>query len=276
PGPGGAAGRAPRRGGGRSRARAGAGRAPPGAARGGSPSRTIATCCRRSSTRRAGRRHPGRPREETGRRPGARAGPRPEGCWSWARSPRRARSPPRSPPPGARERPSAPAPAGALTRPRGAWRRPQPPQPSRAGAARGPARAPAWSALRAVLLARAALVAGGVVAAITIVASPQDVVPLALAYGAGGLVAFYGLGPGSSGSRRPLRRFYDTVAATPLTATVAVIVVTAVVCGAALVAAAHAPVFWPFSNTGHWVAHFTWVRDLVHNTRTYILKLVGK
>ena len=134
----------------------------------------------------------------------------------------------------------------------------------------------AWSAIRSLLLAPAALVAGGVVAAITIVASPQDVVPLALAYGAGGLVAFYGLGPGSSGSRRPLRRFYDTVAATPLTATVAVIVMTAVVGGTALVAAAHAPVFWPFSNTGHWVAHFTWVRHLVHNTRTYILKLVGK
>src|SRR5215471_2610536 len=134
----------------------------------------------------------------------------------------------------------------------------------------------AWSAIRSLLLAPAALVAGGVVAAITIVARPQDVVPLALAYGAGGLVAFYGLGPGSSGSRRPLRRFYDTVAATPLTATVAVIVMTAVVGGTALVAAAHAPVFWPFSNTGHWVAHFTWVRHLVHNTRTYILKLVGK
>jgi len=42
------------------------------------------------------------------------------------------------------------------------------------------------------------------------------------------------------------------------------------------VAAAHAPVFWPFSNTGHWVAHFTWVQNLVHHTRTYLLKLVGK
>ena len=133
-----------------------------------------------------------------------------------------------------------------------------------------------WSAIRSLLLAPAALVAGAVVAAITIVANPQDVIPLALAYGAGAVVAFYGLGPGSSGSRRPLRRFYDTAAATPLTATVAVIVVTAVVVATAVVASAHAPVFWPFSNTGHWVAHFTWVRNLVHNTRTYILKLVGR
>src|SRR5262249_46768681 len=121
-----------------------------------------------------------------------------------------------------------------------------------------------------------ARVAGGAVAASAIVARPQDVVPLALAYGAGGLVAFYGLGPGSSGSRRPLRRFYDMVAATPVTATVAVIVMTAVVGGTALVAGAHAPVFWPFSNTGHWVAHSTWAHTLAHNTGTYVLKLVGK
>jgi predicted Ser/Thr protein kinase len=134
----------------------------------------------------------------------------------------------------------------------------------------------AWSAIRSLLLAPAALVAGGVVAAITIVANPQDVVPLALAYGAGAVVVFYGLGPGSSGSRRPLRRFYDTAASTPLTATVSVIVVAAVVCVTTVVAAAHAPVFWPFSNTGHWVAHFTWVQNLVHHTRTYVLKLVGK
>jgi predicted Ser/Thr protein kinase len=134
----------------------------------------------------------------------------------------------------------------------------------------------AWSAIRSLLLAPAALVAGAVVAAITIVANPQDVIPLALAYGAGAVVAFYGLGPGSSGSRRPLRRFYDTAAGTPLTATVSVIVVGAVVCVTAVVAAARAPVFWPFSNTGHWVEHFTWVQNLVHHTRTYILKLVGK
>jgi predicted Ser/Thr protein kinase len=134
----------------------------------------------------------------------------------------------------------------------------------------------AWAAIRSLLLAPAALVAAGVVAAITIAANPQNVVPLALAYGAGALVAFYGVGPGSGGSRRPLRRFYDAVAATPLTATVAVIVMTAVVGGTALLAAAHAPVFWPFSSTGNWVAHFTWVQNLVHHTHTYLHKLVGK
>jgi predicted Ser/Thr protein kinase len=134
----------------------------------------------------------------------------------------------------------------------------------------------AWAAIRSLLLAPAALVVAGVVAAITIVANPQDVIPLALAYGAGAAVAFYGLGPGSGGSRRPLRRFFDTAAGTPISATVAVIAMTAVVGGTAVVAAAHAPVFWPFSNTGHWVAHFTWVQNLVHHTRTYLLKLVGK
>ena len=134
----------------------------------------------------------------------------------------------------------------------------------------------AWSAIRSLLLAPAALVAAAVVAAITIFANPPDVIPLALAYGAGALVAFYGLGPGSGGARRPLRRFYDTAAGTPSTATVSVIVVAAVVCATAVVAAAQAPYFWPFSNTGHWVAHFTLVQNLVHHTRTYLLKLVGK
>jgi hypothetical protein len=134
----------------------------------------------------------------------------------------------------------------------------------------------AWSAIRSLLLAPAALVVAAAVAAITIVAKPQSVVPLAVAYAAGALVAFYGLGPGSGGSRRPLRRFYDTVASTPLTAAVAVIVMAAVVIGTAVVAASHNPIFWPWSNMGTWLAHFTWVQNLVHHTRTDLLKLVGK
>jgi predicted Ser/Thr protein kinase len=134
----------------------------------------------------------------------------------------------------------------------------------------------AWSAIRALLLAPLALAAAAVVAAITILAKPQDVIPLAFAYAAGALVAFYALGPGSGSSRRPLRGFYDTVAGTPATAAVAVIVMGVVVIGAAVLAGAHSPVFWPVSNFGNWLSHFTGVQNLVRNTRTDLLKLVGK
>jgi hypothetical protein len=133
-----------------------------------------------------------------------------------------------------------------------------------------------WSAIRALLLAPLALAAAAVVAAITIVANPLNVIPVAFAYAAGGFVAFYALGPGSGGSRRPLRSFYDTVAGTPVTAVVAVIVLAVAVVGAAVLAAAHAPGVWPFSNFGNWLSHFTGVQNLVHNTRTDLLKLVGK
>jgi predicted Ser/Thr protein kinase len=134
----------------------------------------------------------------------------------------------------------------------------------------------AWSAIRALLLAPLALAAAAVVAAITILAKPQDVIPLAFAYAAGALVAFYALGPGSGSSRRPLRGFYDTVAGTPATAAVAVIVMGVVVIGAAVLAGAHSPVFWPVSNFGNWLSHFSGVQNLVRNTRTDLLKLVGK
>ncbi len=135
----------------------------------------------------------------------------------------------------------------------------------------------AWSAIRSLLLAPAALAAAAVVASITIVAEPQNVViPLAFAYAAGALVAFYGLGPGSGGSRRPLRRFYDTAAGTPLTAAVALLAVGAVVAATAAVAASHDPIFWPFSNMGTWLSHFTSMHNLVHHVRTYLLKLVGR
>jgi predicted Ser/Thr protein kinase len=134
----------------------------------------------------------------------------------------------------------------------------------------------AWSAIRSLLLAPLALAAAAVVAAITILARPQDLIPVAFAYAAGALVAFYALGPGSGGSRRPLRSFFDTVAGTPATAAAAVIVMAVVVIGAAVLAAAHSPVFWPFSNFGNWLSHFTGVQNLVRNTRTDLLKLVGR
>jgi predicted Ser/Thr protein kinase len=132
------------------------------------------------------------------------------------------------------------------------------------------------AAIWSLLLAPAALAFAALVAAITIVAVPHHVIPLAFAYGAGAFVAFYGLGPGSGGSRRPLRRLYDTAVGTPVTAAVTVTAVGAVVVLTALVATTHAPVFWPFSSVGTSLSHFTWLQNLVHHVRTYLLKLVGR
>jgi hypothetical protein len=134
----------------------------------------------------------------------------------------------------------------------------------------------AWSAIRSLLLAPAALVFAALAMAITIIAVPHHVIPVAFAYGAGALAAFYGLGPGSGATRRPLRKFYDTVAGTPATAAVVLIAVAAVVVTTAVVAASHPPFFWPFSNFGNWLSHFTGLRNLVRDTRTHLLRLVGR
>jgi predicted Ser/Thr protein kinase len=134
----------------------------------------------------------------------------------------------------------------------------------------------AWSAIRSLLLAPAALVFAALAMAITIVAVPHHVIPVAFAYGAGALVAFYGLGPGSGGTRRPLRKFYDAVAGTPATAAVVLIAVAAVVVTTAVVAASHPPFFWPFGNFGNWLSHFTGLQNLVRDTRTHLLRLVGR
>jgi hypothetical protein len=133
----------------------------------------------------------------------------------------------------------------------------------------------AWSALRSVLIAPAALVAAGVVAVITIIAAPDNV-PLACAYAAGMLVLFYGFGPGSEASRKPIRGFFDTVADTPITAATAVIAVGAVLIMAIVVAASHSPFFWPDTQLGAWIAHWTSVQTLVHDVREQVLRLIGR
>ncbi len=134
----------------------------------------------------------------------------------------------------------------------------------------------AWSAIRSVLFAPLALVAAALAAVITIIAVPHHPIPVACAFAAGALVAFYGFGPGSGGSRRPIRSFFDTVADTPIRAATAVVAVTAVIIAALVVAASHSPFFWPFSNLGGWLSHFQSVRTLVHDIRNEALRVIGR
>jgi predicted Ser/Thr protein kinase len=120
----------------------------------------------------------------------------------------------------------------------------------------------AWSVVRTLLLAPLAVIAAAVAAAIALIAVPSDPVPAACAYAAGMLVLFYGFGPGSSSTREPMRKFFDAVAFTPLSAAIAFAAAAAVVVGAILVAASHPPFFWPADGLPGWLDHFGWVGHL--------------
>jgi hypothetical protein len=125
-----------------------------------------------------------------------------------------------------------------------------------------------------------ALVAAVVVAAIAVAAAPHRpiAVPVgyACAYGAGALVAFYGLGPGSGGSRRPIRGLFDTVARTPVRSAVAFIALAVVVIAGVVAAARNAPVFWPISHLNVSLGNYHIVHVVVENTRAKISRLFGR
>jgi predicted Ser/Thr protein kinase len=133
----------------------------------------------------------------------------------------------------------------------------------------------AWSTVRSLLLAPVALAAAAVAAIITIVAAPHHHAA-ALAYAAGVLVLFYGLGPGSGRARQPVRNFFDAVADTPIRAATALIAIAAVIVAAVVVAASHAPFFWPFSHLDTWLQHFNAVQSLEREVRNQVLRLLGR
>jgi Protein kinase domain len=134
----------------------------------------------------------------------------------------------------------------------------------------------AWSLVRTLLIAPAALVAAAVAAVVTIIAVPNHPIPQACAFAAGVLVVFYGFGPGSGRSRRPIRGFFDAVAVTPVTAATAVIAVGAVVVAAVVVAASHPPFFWPAGDLSGWLGHFHAVSVMVHNIRIQVFRVIGR
>jgi serine/threonine protein kinase len=96
-----------------------------------------------------------------------------------------------------------------------------------------------------VLLAPFAFIAGGAAWAVAIVASHHATDPKALAFGAAGLVACYGLGPGSRRPRRQLRRMAGSLARTPVAATAATIACWALAAAAITFAMSQSPDYWP-------------------------------
>jgi hypothetical protein len=134
----------------------------------------------------------------------------------------------------------------------------------------------AWSLIRTLLLAPAGLVLAAIAAVITIIAVPSHPIPPACAFAAGALVVFYGFGPGSARSRRPIRSFFDAVAGTPITAATAVIAVGAVVVAAIVVVASHPPFFWPAGGLSGWLGHFHAVSVMVDNIRIQVFRVIGR
>jgi hypothetical protein len=106
-----------------------------------------------------------------------------------------------------------------------------------------------WLVLRALfamlILAPFALAAAAVAAGIAVAVSPGAWPYHALAYAAGTLVLFYGLGPGSGMPRAQLRRFFGTFTKSPATRIVVVLGLAALALGALSAAVSSPSVYWP-------------------------------
>jgi hypothetical protein len=134
----------------------------------------------------------------------------------------------------------------------------------------------AWSVLTSVLLAPVALVAGGVAAAATIVAVPVHPFPRAGAYAAGAIIACYGLGPGSGGSRRQLGKLFDAVGGSRTAAAVALIGVCALALAVIVTAVSQLPVYWPLHHLGTPGGNLHALRIAVQHARTAVIRLAGR
>src|ERR1019366_6835502 len=119
------------------------------------------------------------------------------------------------------------------------------------------------SAVRFVLLSPLGLLSAGLVAAITIITLTLHPLPLAVGYGAGTLVAFFGLGPGSSGCRKPLARFFGAAARTPARTVTAFIVVCVLAIAAIAAAGSQPPVYWPAGNLSMQLAHMPGLHGVI-------------
>jgi hypothetical protein len=124
-----------------------------------------------------------------------------------------------------------------------------------------------WFLIRSVLatLMRApfGLAVGAAAAVITIVAQPSaDPLPRAVAYGAGALVAFYGLGPGSGKSRRQLNRIFAAIIGTRTTEAVALIGLWALALATAAAAATSASAYWPLVAPTGFIPHLPGWQEL--------------
>jgi protein kinase-like protein len=135
-----------------------------------------------------------------------------------------------------------------------------------------------WFFLRSffalLLLAPFALAAAALAAGVTVAVAPADWPYRALAYAAGALVLFYGLGPGSGVPRSQLRRFYGAFARNPASRIVVVLGVTALALGALTAAMSSPSVYWPTVVPGN-VLHFGVTHLWPFRSLAYLAHLSG-
>ena len=133
-----------------------------------------------------------------------------------------------------------------------------------------------WSVITSLLLAPIALTAAGIAAGITIIAVPVNPLPRAAAYAAGALVACYGLGPGSAGSRRQLGRLFEAVGRSRSAAVVAVAGVSALALAAISAAVSQLPVYWPLHHIGTPGGNLHALAMVVQHARTAVIRLADR
>jgi protein kinase-like protein len=111
-----------------------------------------------------------------------------------------------------------------------------------------------WFLLRALLamllLLPFALAVAAVATGIAVAFAPADWPSRALAYGAGALVAFYALGPGSRTARNQLRRVFSGVAASPGAQALALTGMAALAVAALAAALSWPSLYWPALTPG--------------------------
>jgi predicted Ser/Thr protein kinase len=132
----------------------------------------------------------------------------------------------------------------------------------------------AWSAVISLALSPVALVAGGIAAAITLLAVHAHPFPQAVAYGAGALVISDGLGPGSEAPRRQLGKIYDGIARSPGAAAVTLIVVCALALAALGTAVSDPAFYWPFTHIGSRLQHLDVLHGSSQSARSVLLRLL--
>jgi hypothetical protein len=133
-----------------------------------------------------------------------------------------------------------------------------------------------WSVITSLLLAPVALAAAGFAAGVTIIAVPVNPLPRAAAYAAGALVACYGLGPGSTGSRRQLGKLFDAVGRSRSAAVVALTGVFALALAVIVAAASQLPVYWPLHHLGTPGGNLHTLAVVVQHARTAVIRLAGR
>jgi serine/threonine kinase PknH len=129
------------------------------------------------------------------------------------------------------------------------------------------------SVLTFLVLAPVALLGFVVAAATTVVVVPSHPFHLALAYGAGALVAVSGIGPGSAASRELLAGWLTAVARTPARLAIVYVGMLAIAGWAGLTAASGPGTDWPVNNLHFQLAHLPTLRSILSDVRQSLLRL---